>query len=380
MTLIAEDQLFGLAAILMVTVAFSFWAETRSWGRSIGAPLLILIIAMILANIHVIPYSAPLYDSISSVFVPIAIPMLLLRADLKRVIVESGPVLLAFVLAAAVTVIGALAGAMLIDLGEAEAQIVGVITASYIGGSLNFVATAEAVGLNDSSIYLAALSADAVGAVVFLMLLMLMPTVGLIRRAMPSKFMDERGRSRSEGLLHHEESGVPFDLGKAVNGIAVSLLICATSWGIATMLRIENLFILVITVLTLVVASFGKRLVNHVESEFEIGTLLMYTFFAAIGAGADVQQVLSSALPILLMILVLVLIHIVLLIVIGKLMKLDLAEVMIASNACILGPSAAAALAAGRGWRELVTPGMLVGLLGYSTATFIGVAITRILA
>ena len=39
----------------------------------------------------------------------------------------------------------------------------------------------------------------------------------------------------------------------------------------------------------------------------------------------------------------------------------------------------AAALAASKGWRPLITPGMLVGLLGYAFGTFIGVAMTAII-
>lgn len=74
-----------------------------------------------------------------------------------------------------------------------------------------------------------------------------------------------------------------------------------------------------------------------------------------------------------------VLVHLCVVVVLGKFMKLDLAEVMIASNACILGPAPAAALAASKGWRPLITPGILVGLLGYAIATFIGVALTEVL-
>jgi uncharacterized membrane protein len=66
-------------------------------------------------------------------------------------------------------------------------------------------------------------------------------------------------------------------------------------------------------------------------------------------------------------------------IIVGKLLKLDLAELMIAANACILGPATAAALAAGHGWRDLVTPGMLTGILGYAVGTFIGVGTTNLL-
>jgi uncharacterized membrane protein len=74
-----------------------------------------------------------------------------------------------------------------------------------------------------------------------------------------------------------------------------------------------------------------------------------------------------------------VVVHLCLLVVIGTLMKLDLAEVLIASNACILGPAPAAALAASKGWQPLVAPGILVGMFGYAIATFIGVAVTAFL-
>ena len=133
------------------------------------------------------------------------------------------------------------------------------------------------------------------------------------------------------------------------------------------------------TALSLVVANFAKPVVRRVESEFELGTLFMYVFFAVIGAGANISEVLGAALPIIIFITVMVLVHLCLLVIIGKLMKLDLAEVLIASNACILGPAPAAALAASKGWQPLVAPGILVGMLGYAIATFIGVAITAVL-
>ena len=60
----------------------------------------------------------------------------------------------------------------------------------------------------------------------------------------------------------------------------------------------------------------------------------MYIFFAVIGAGADLGEVLGAALPATLFIITMVLVHLALLLVVGKLLKLDLAEVMVASNAC----------------------------------------------
>ncbi len=64
----------------------------------------------------------------------------------------------------------------------------------------------------------------------------------------------------------------------------------------------------------------------------------------------------------------------------GRLLRLDLAEIVIASNANMGGPTTAAAMAVARRWPALVTPAILVGTLGYAVATFVGVAVGRVLA
>jgi uncharacterized membrane protein len=380
MPLIEADQTFALSAVIMLHVAFSLWAERKSWGQQLGGPLLLLAIAMAAANTGIIPHSAPVYDTIAGLLVPMAIPLLLLRADFMTIFSESGPMLIAFMVAAGATVVGALVGVTLIDMGPLEAEIAGTVTSSYIGGSLNFVATAEAVGIKDSAIYVAGLSADAVGAVLFLVLLMLMPAIRFLRQAMPSKFIGADAAALQDLRNAPETKEImPFNLAHVANGITVSLVICAVSALLATLLKIESLFILVVTAFSLLVANFAKPVLRYVSSEFEVGTLFMYIFFVTIGAGANLADVLGSALPILLFIIVIVLVHLCLLVVVGKWMKLDLAEVMIASNACILGPAPAAALAASKGWQPLVAPGILVGLFGYAIATFIGVALTGVL-
>jgi uncharacterized membrane protein len=380
MPLISADQTFALSAIIMLTVAFGLWAESRPWGQKVGGPLLLLAISMALANAGVIPHSAPVYDQIGGLLVPMAIPLLIMRADFKTIFTESGPMFVTFLVATGATFAGALVGVWLVDMGPLEAQIAGTITSSYIGGSLNFVATAEAVGIRDSSIYVAGLSADAVGAVFFLAALMLMPAIRLVRESLPSKFIGAAGQApQSVKGLAEQAPAPPFDLRQAANGLALSLTVCALSAALTSLLQLESLFILVVTALSVLVANFAKPIVRQVSSEFELGTLLMYIFFVAIGAGADLGDVLGSALPILMFIGVMVAVHLLLMVAVGRLLKLDLAEVMIASNACILGPAPAAALAASKGWRPLVTPGILVGLFGYAIATFIGVGLTALL-
>ncbi|HZW60555.1 MAG TPA: DUF819 family protein [Woeseiaceae bacterium] len=380
MPLIEADQTFALAAVILLIVAFGLLAERRAWGRKLGGPLLLLAVAMAAANLGVIPHRAPLYNHIAGFLVPVAIPLLLMRADFRTIYRESGPMFVAFLVAAAATVAGALVGAWVIDMGPLEAEIAGTVTSSYIGGSLNFVATAEAVGIKDSSIYVAGLSADAVGAVFFLLALMLLPASRLVRAAMPSSFIDRDSGSVPGGEeVSAAPDAAPFQPAEVANGLAVSLVVCALAAALTSYAGVDSLFILAVTALSLVVANVAKPVLRHVSSEFGLGTLFMYIFFVAIGAGANLADVLGAALPILLFIVVMVLVHLCVLVAAGRVLKLDLAEVMIASNACILGPAPAAALAASKGWKPLVAPGILVGLFGYAIATFIGVALSAAL-
>jgi uncharacterized membrane protein len=64
----------------------------------------------------------------------------------------------------------------------------------------------------------------------------------------------------------------------------------------------------------------------------------------------------------------------------AKLFKLDVYEIIIASAANIMGPSVAAPMAASLGQKKLITPGILVGILGYVIGTFIGVSIAMALS
>ena len=326
MSLIAADDTFALSAVILVITAFGMWAERTRWGQQVGGPLVLIAVAMALANTGVIPHSAPLYDQVAGFLVPVAIPLLLMRADFHTIVKESGPTFVAFLVAAGATVVGSFVGATVIDMGPLGPQIAGTLTASYIGGSLNFVATAEAVGISDSSVYVAALSADVVGAVLFLLALMLLPALRFVRTALPSKFsFDGETLKPAEDTAGNAEQK-PFSLVQATNGLAISLVVCAVSAGITAISGLDSLYILVVTALALVVANLGKSIVRHVSSEFELGTLFMYLFFVAIGAGANLAEVVGAAFPIILFLAVLVFVHLCLIVLVGKFLLILIAS------------------------------------------------------
>lgn len=162
--------------------------------------------------------------------------------------------------------------------------------------------------------------------------------------------------------------------------VALSFIICAAAQMLGNALDLSNYNILFITLITLVLANLMPKLMNSFEGEFELGMLFMYIFFAAVGAGTNAIQFLGSAFILFVYGMAIILAHLTLVLFAARLLKIDLAEAVVASGAALVGPSVTAAIAISRGWRSLVTPAIMCGIFGYAIATFIGVAVSKFLS
>jgi uncharacterized membrane protein len=108
--------------------------------------------------------------------------------------------------------------------------------------------------------------------------------------------------------------------------------------------------------------------------------LFMYIFFAAVGAGTNASQFLGSAFILFVFGMTIIIVHLAIVLLAARLLKIDLAEAVVASGAALVGPSVTAAIAISRGWKSLVTPAIMCGIFGYAIATFIGFALSKFLA
>lgn len=374
--LLLPEWSFLLWAVMFGLVAFAFWAETTRVGRNVSGVMLALALAMLLSNIGLIPKSAPAYGIVWSWLVPLAIPLLLFKADLRRIIPETGGMFIAFLLGVTGTVIGTVIGVMILPLGDEAGKLAGIFSATYIGGSMNMAAVAEVVQI-DSALLTASVAADNVVGVVYLGLLAVMPAMALLRRWLPSAIIEAAEENDKLEVVHEAESS-NLNLLHISFALFLGLLICALGNALANLAGVSNYGILFITAITVAIANIFPRQLRKLEGDYEIGMLFMYLFFIIVGAGADIARLLDSALIIALFSVIIISCHFLAIFGGSRFFKLDLAEVIIASNACVGGPAPAAALAAGKRWPTLITPAVMLGVFGYVIANFIGVTMATL--
>ncbi|MBT4522951.1 MAG: DUF819 family protein [Halieaceae bacterium] len=380
MSLISPDNHMAVMAGLFVISAAAFLLEKTRLGSHLTGAVIAILGAIAASNLNLIPHGAPAYDFVFSYFVPILIPLFLFRADLRRIVVEAGRMTLAFLLASAGTVAGVTVAALALDLsalGAAapiapelrEPAVAALFTSTYIGGSVNYAALGELTRLNaDASFFSAATAADNLFSAVYLGMLALMPGwLWLARRFAP--------HDQAPAVV--EQAGAPVTAMSLTLSLALALLIVTVGDALVVWLGLAGWRYVIITSLALCFATLAPGMARQLSGSFELGVGLSFVFFAAIAAGADIVAMIEVAPLLIVLVVILLAIHALVTFGFGLLFGLSLPELIIASNAAVLGATTAPALAATKGWTNLVTPGVLVGVLGYALGTFVGTLVYK---
>lgn len=399
-TLISADNTWALMAITCGVVAFAIWAEQRfEFASKISGAIIALIGALLLTNFKIIPTHAPWFDDIIWVYVvPLAIPLLLLQCDIRKIWRESGKLLIIYLIGSCGTAMSAvLAFNLFQDQIPHLNGIAGMMTGSYIGGGVNFATLSKTFEVPPEMIAATTVADNCLMAFYFFVLVAI-PSMAFFRKHYKHPYIDEVERmgvndeAKTQAAAYWE--GKPISIKDIALNVAISAIIVWVSRIIAgwldsviptdgvVMEMLNGLFgneYLIMTTVAMLVATFFSKQVANVEGTQEIGTYLIYLFFFVIGVPASIPQILREAPLLFVFCAVMVLVNMLVCFVFGKLFKFNMEEIILASNANIGGPTTAAAMAISKGWVKLVGPIMLIGTLGYIIGTYAGTFIGKML-
>lgn len=397
-TLISSEDFATLWAVIAVGTAAAIWAEQRfRWAARLSGPVIALLLAMVLSNLRVMPTASPAYDFVGSWLVPLAIPLLLFRANIREIIRTAGRLFLIFHLSAIGTVIGTVLAVWMLKGPIGSDDIVaaaGMMTASYIGGGVNYMAMKESYAVSESVTNPLIVADNFVMAGLFVVMLW-MAGSRWFRDRFPHPHSEGSPSDGNLAATHWERKGIglldialalAFGMlvvalaGLGVKGVTTLFGDVSSSHLAVQMLQIlcTNKFVM-ITLFSVSLATLFPKQLDRIHGPEELGAYLLMVFLFTLGLPADLVSVLTEAPLFFVFCGIIAIANLLFTLGVGKILRLNLEEMVVAVNANLGGAPTAAAVAISAGWPRLILPGLLIGIWGYVIGTPIGIVVIELL-
>lgn len=392
-TLIAANDTWLLWALICTLATIAIYLEQNyKWAGQLSGPIICILSAVVLANLGVVPDWTDAYGVVWNYCIPISVVMFLFKANLKKILGSTGKMFLCFNISAIGTILGSvLAFLLLKGVLEHSDIVMAMSIGGAIGGSVNELAVANSLALPENMMIAYTVAVNVVTVPVFITHAWL-PGNKFFRKHFTHPHEDklalqsassEDAKTRAAAFWGGKEISL-LDIAKT---IATAVVIAGVSTKIADFLGaalaapegagvfaslpsmiLGNQFV-ILTVVTMTLVSIFPNYFENLAGAQEIGTYLIYMFFVVIGCSGNLRGLVENAALLIAFALICNYVNIIFSVVCGKLLKQDIEDVVLGSNATIGGPSTAAALAVAKGYNDLVTPSILCGLWGYIIGT-----------
>lgn len=400
-TLVSSDNVEVMFAIIAGIATLSIILEQKyKWAAKMTGAVLALIGALVLSNLNIIPIGSTAENIVWSYVVPLAIPMLLFKVDIKKIWKESGKMLIIYLISSVGTLLGGIIAVLLLGnmlknnaiVGDNVEALVAMMSGSYIGGGVNFAAMANAYNIAGTPLAASAVVADNLLMVLYFFVLMSFAGMGIMRKLFKTPHIDfiestevDTNSTLAAKFWSKKEislKDIALVIFIAFSIVAISILLShwigsisiSNGFGKFILSFVGNKYIL-ITTLTMTIATVFSKNMKEIGGSQEIGTFLIYMFFVVIGIPASIPAIIFNAPILLVFTSIMVIINMIVTFGAAKIFGFGLEETILASNANIGGPTTAAAFAISKGWTKLIGPIMLIGTLGYIIGNYAGVFI-----
>ena len=386
---ISPDNHWIIWTSLIATATLSIYLEERfTIFKKLTGALVAMVGGMILSNTGFLPVHSASYDIIWDYIIPLTIPLLLMKMNVRRIIKETGAMFWAFHLSALGTIIGSIVAVGLLHrLVPHLALIVPAMTGSYIGGAINFVALVSAFDPPKDLVNATIVADNGIMALYFILLISI-PSMAFIKKRFPrvDKTKDIAGKDLDMDTEEKTRQITVLDLGTA---LTVAFLITSLSvlisrhfsderYSSLTHILLGQKYILLTTFSMLFPILFPK-FAKRINGNNELGVFFIFLFFVLIGVPASLKTVIFEAPVMLLFCAVILAFNFLTTFSLGKIFRFELEELVLAAIVTSGGPMNGVAIAKAKRWNALVIPSLLVGLWGYIIGNYTGYLVGIIL-
>lgn len=368
--------------------AFVLWLCKRVvlLGK-VGPVLLLYGLGIIIGNLGLMPDQMPaVQEVLSNAMVPLAIPLMLFGCTFKMKGARSQ--ILAMITGIISVTAAVIIGFFIFGRNLPEgAKIGGMLTGVYTGGTINLAALKTMLGVKDET-YILINSYDILVSFLYLSFLLAIG-IRLFRRFLPNTMGEFTQKDEAEIKAEMEkENGNPYkDLftrsGMAQAGklLGLTILIVGISAGVALLLpesMFMTVFILMLTTLG-IGCSFIKK-VHDMNYGYDIGMYFIYIFCIVVASMADFGELnLTGSLDLLGYLMVAVFGSLLLQVLFAKIFRIDSDMMVIASVTYINSPPFVPMMAAAMKNKDVLIPGLTIGVIGYAVGNYLGFLISRLL-
>jgi len=377
MSLILLALFYVFAPLLILHLCHKF-----PFVNKLGAVFAAYIVGLLIGNLGLLPEgTAKLQDIMTSITIPLAIPLLLFSANIKQWTKVAGKTIISLLIGVFAVVTFVVLGFFIFrsagmpDLWKVSGMLVGV----YTGGTPNLASLKMMLNV-DSDTYILTHTYDMLVSTAFLTFLM---TIG---KRFFLLFLPKYQSQNYEDVEYTNGSDPFWGIFKKdkikplLKTYVLSILIFAVGGILSLLVSKEQqvvVVILVITSLSIIASTFST--INKVDKTFESGMYLILIFSIVVASMADISRFAGLTPGLFGYITLAVFGSLFLQSILAKFFKIDADTTIITSTALVCSPPFVPVVAAAIGNKKVILSGITIGIIGYAIGNYLGYALAEIL-
>ena len=345
----------------------------------VGTILLMYILGVLAGNLLIYPFEGasaalyPIQDALSSVTIPLAMPLILFACNFKGWPVRKALISL---LCGIVAVTGmAVAGFFLFGsrIGAEAPAVAGMAVGVYTGGTPNLAAV-NSYDLIVSFLYLT-----------FLMV----AGIRLARRFLPADDGNALQPEAAGGAhaMAQDESGMYRGVfsrehrAGTLKALGLALLIAGAGIGLSLLITGSiNMLVLILTLTTLSIGASFLPAVRGWTKSYDAGMYLVLIFSLVVASMVDIRSIdLHSGIWLLCYVAFVIFGSLLVQLILCRLFRVDADTAVITSVAMINSPLFVPMIAESMKNRRIIITGITVGIIGYAAGNYLGVLVAGML-